>query len=131
MTIDELRAKGLIILECISGSKAYGLDTPQSDTDIKGVFVLPKKDFYGLNYIKQVNNETNDIVFNAILPAFQIAGIEFVKVPIGFFEGSIYRQKMSVLGGNTLKRFHIIFDLKNSHIYLRPNRLWDIPYSNN
>ena len=63
MTISELREKGLIILECISGSKAYGLDTPSSDTDIKGVFILPKKDYYGLTYIPQINNETNDIVF--------------------------------------------------------------------
>ncbi len=63
MTIEELKKKNLIILECISGSKAYGLDTPTSDTDIKGVFLLPKSDFYGLNYIPQVNNETNDIVY--------------------------------------------------------------------
>lgn len=63
MTIDDLRNRGLIILECISGSKAYGLDTPTSDTDIKGVFILPKAEYYGLNYIPQVNNETNDVVF--------------------------------------------------------------------
>jgi uncharacterized protein len=63
MTIQNLRDKGLIILECISGSKAYGLDTPNSDTDIKGVFLLPKSEFYGLSYIPQVNDETNDIVF--------------------------------------------------------------------
>lgn len=63
MTVDDLRKKELIILECISGSKAYGLDTLNSDTDIKGIFLSPKKDFYGLNYIEQVSNETNDIVF--------------------------------------------------------------------
>lgn len=63
MTIEELRNRGLIILECISGSKAYGLDTPQSDTDIKGVFILPKEEYYGLNYTPQVNDETNDTVF--------------------------------------------------------------------
>lgn len=63
MTIDELREQGLIILECISGSKVYGLDTPDSDTDIKGVFMLPKAIFFGLNYIPQVSNESNDIVF--------------------------------------------------------------------
>jgi predicted nucleotidyltransferase len=63
MTIEFLRENGLIILECISGSKLYGLDTPTSDTDIKGVFLLPKSDFYGLKYIPQVCNETNDIVF--------------------------------------------------------------------
>jgi len=63
MTIEELRNNQLIILECISGSKAYGLDTPSSDTDIKGVFIFPKSKFYGLTYVPQVNNESNDIVF--------------------------------------------------------------------
>ena len=52
-----------LLLKCISGSRAYGLETPQSDTDYKGIFVLPKKLFYGLNYTDQVNNETNDIVY--------------------------------------------------------------------
>ncbi len=63
MTIEDLRSRGLIILECISGSRAYGLDTPSSDTDIKGVFLLPKEEYYGLNYTAQVNNESNDIMF--------------------------------------------------------------------
>lgn len=63
MTFEEIRNKGLLLLECISGSKAYGLDTPSSDTDIKGVFYLPKDHFYGLNYIEQVSNETNDIQY--------------------------------------------------------------------
>ncbi|MCI5057718.1 MAG: nucleotidyltransferase domain-containing protein [Flavobacteriales bacterium] len=63
MTIEQLKERGLIILECVSGSKAYGLDTPQSDTDIKGVFVLPKDEFFGLDYVPQISNETNDIVY--------------------------------------------------------------------
>lgn len=63
MTIQELKDKNLLLFECISGSKAYGLNTPKSDTDIKGVFYLPKDQFYGLNYIAQVNNETNDEVY--------------------------------------------------------------------
>ena len=40
MTLEELRASGHIIFECISGSRAYGLATASSDTDIRGVFVL-------------------------------------------------------------------------------------------
>lgn len=63
MTIQEIKSRGLLLLECISGSKAYGLATPQSDTDIKGVFYLPKDQFYGLDYIEQINNETNDEVY--------------------------------------------------------------------
>ena len=63
MTIDDLKLNNLILLECISGSKAYGLDLPTSDTDIRGVFYLPKDQFYGLDYISQVADATNDIVY--------------------------------------------------------------------
>ncbi|SMC81140.1 nucleotidyltransferase domain-containing protein [Moheibacter sediminis] len=63
MTIEELKKSGSIIFECISGSRAYGLATATSDTDIRGVFVLPKEQYYSLNYIDQMNNETNDVVY--------------------------------------------------------------------
>lgn len=63
LTIDDIKNNGLLIFEAIVGSKAYGLDNARSDTDIKGVFVLPKEKFYGLEYIGQVNNESNDIVY--------------------------------------------------------------------
>jgi uncharacterized protein len=63
ITIDSVKENGWLVFEVITGSKAYGLDTAKSDTDIKGVFVLPKELFYGLNYVEQINNETNDIVY--------------------------------------------------------------------
>jgi uncharacterized protein len=63
LTIEYIKDNGLLIFESISGSKLYGLDTATSDTDIRGVFVLPKNMFYGLEYTGQVNNETNDIVY--------------------------------------------------------------------
>lgn len=62
-TIEDLKASGNIIFECISGSRAYGLATASSDTDIRGVFILPKENYYSLEYIGQINNETNDIVY--------------------------------------------------------------------
>ncbi len=62
-TIEELKKSGSIIFECISGSRAYGLATPNSDTDIRGVFILPKEQFYSLDYVGQINNETNDIAY--------------------------------------------------------------------
>lgn len=63
MHLHDLDNNTHLLLKCISGSRAYGLATPSSDTDIKGVFVLPKKQFYGLEYTEQLNNETNDIVY--------------------------------------------------------------------
>jgi uncharacterized protein len=52
-----------LLLKCISGSNAYNLALPTSDTDIKGIFVLPKKELYGLTYTEQVSNGTNDEVY--------------------------------------------------------------------
>lgn len=63
MTLKELKKSGSIIFECIGGSRAYNLNTPTSDTDIRGVFIVPKEKFYSLDYVGQVNNETNDIVY--------------------------------------------------------------------
>jgi len=67
MTLSELESDSShLLLKCISGSQAYGLALPHSDTDIKGVFVQPKKEYYGLTYIDQINNETNDIMYYEI-----------------------------------------------------------------
>lgn len=39
-----------IILEGVTGSKAYGLDTEKSDTDIKGVYLLPTETVLSLGF---------------------------------------------------------------------------------
>ena len=63
MTIADLRRQNLILFEAISGSRAYGTNLPHSDTDLKGVFVLPADQFFGLDYLPQIANDTNDEVF--------------------------------------------------------------------
>jgi len=66
ITIKDLKDKNLLLFECLSGSKAYGLDTPKSDTDIKGVYYMPKELFFGLTYVPQIANESNDEVYYEI-----------------------------------------------------------------
>lgn len=66
MTIQNLKSQNLILFEAIAGSKSFGLNTPTSDTDIKGVYYLPKEKFFGLDYIPQITNETNDEVYYEI-----------------------------------------------------------------
>lgn len=39
-----------IVLEGITGSKAYGLDTEHSDTDIKGVYLLPTETILSIGF---------------------------------------------------------------------------------
>lgn len=66
MTIQDLKSNNLILFEAISGSRSFGLATENSDTDIRGVYYLPKEEFFGLNYIPQISNETNDITYYEI-----------------------------------------------------------------
>jgi len=42
MNIELLKKSNTIIFETIAGSISYGTNTPQSDTDIRGIFRLPK-----------------------------------------------------------------------------------------
>lgn len=63
MTLEEARSPRCRLLEVVSGSRAYGTDTPESDTDLKGVFVQPLDGLLGLRREEQINNESNDIAF--------------------------------------------------------------------
>ena len=81
MTLAELRKSNCIIFECVSGSRAYGLNKPSSDTDIRRVFISPKEDFYSLNYTAQVNNETNDIVFYELRKFVELCINQFFNNP--------------------------------------------------
>ena len=66
MTIQEVKDKGLMLFETISGSRAYGTHKPTSDTDYRGVYILPVENLLGFNYIEQVNDEKNDITYYEI-----------------------------------------------------------------
>ncbi len=54
---------GKLLFNALSGSHAYGLNTPTSDIDQRGVFLLPQKKLYGFGNTEQVNDEKNDIIF--------------------------------------------------------------------
>lgn len=87
LTIEQIKNNGWLIFEAITGSKAYGLATERSDTDIRGVFVLPKELFYSLEYTSQVSSETNDIVYYELRRFMELLSrnnpniIELLNVP--------------------------------------------------
>jgi hypothetical protein len=61
MNIKEV--KSTLLYEVIAGSKAYGLDLPTSDTDIRGIYLQPNEFRLGNGYKEQINDKTNDIVY--------------------------------------------------------------------
>jgi hypothetical protein len=60
-------------------------------------------------------------VRKAVLPAFVLGGVRLADVPAGFFSGGTGAQRTSVIGGDVLKRFDLIFDTAHGALYLRPN----------
>ena len=57
-------------------------------------------------------------VKKGILPVFVLGNSRLSNVPVGFFAGAIGSQKMSVLGGEVLKQFNLIFDIANHDLYI-------------
>jgi hypothetical protein len=65
----------------------------------------------------------------AILSTFSIGSVKLSNVPVGFFKGAIGRQKMSIIGGDLLKRLTIIIDSQAGSIYLKSNNLAKLDYA--
>jgi hypothetical protein len=53
------------------------------------------------------------------MPAFGLGRERLADVPVGFFKGQIGRKTKSVLGGDVLKRFNLIFDLPRKKLYVK------------
>lgn len=74
------------------------------------------KDSYG-NIIKTKKGK---------LAGFQIGQQLYQEIAVGFFEGALGRQKISVIGGDILKRFNLIIDPERTYIYIKANELKDL-----
>lgn len=62
------------LFEVVAGSQAYGTNTPESDTDIRGVFMTEKDSHLSLKSApEQVSDKTNDITFFELKRYFKLA----------------------------------------------------------
>ena len=65
----------------------------------------------------------------SLLPTLRFGTTLFSNIPAGMFEGDIGRQKMSVMGGEVIKRFNWVFDQENALAFVKPNGLMNLPFS--
>jgi uncharacterized protein len=61
-----------LLFDAVSGSRAYGTALPESDEDRRGVFVLPKAQFYGLEHCPQISDERGDRVYYELGRCFEL-----------------------------------------------------------
>jgi hypothetical protein len=87
---------------------AHGLDQTLKVLDDKEL-----KDSYG--HVLKVRT--------AVLPLLRIGTDTLRNVPVGFFQGMVGRQSMSVLGGDILRRFHLVLDADRKVLWLKKTSL--------
>jgi predicted nucleotidyltransferase len=55
---------GRLIMRCVSGSQAYGMATPESDVDIRGIFVPTMKYMLGfMNRVEQIELKPETVIY--------------------------------------------------------------------
>ena len=71
-TLERVRLPDLLLFDAVSGSHAYGTQTPKSDTDRRGIFIVPDSFHAGMDVIEQVADEKNDEVYYELTRFFQL-----------------------------------------------------------
>lgn len=63
-----------LLFETVSGSHAYGTQTPESDLDLKGIYCLSASAWLSLNEPpKQLSDARNDVVYYSLKRFFELA----------------------------------------------------------
>jgi len=62
-----------VLFSCLSGSHMYGTSTPESDVDVRGVFIPPREYFLGFQTIEQASCKDPDTVYYEIRKFMRLA----------------------------------------------------------
>ena len=56
-----------------------------------------------------------------LVPKFDLGGFEIYNMPVNLVKTKVDSPTTALLGGNLLKRFHIVLDFEKKFVYLKPN----------
>jgi len=74
MNIEQLKQSNRIIFECIAGSHMYALNNPNSDIDIRGLYVNPSVEYLGLQEpAGQISDDKHDTTYYSLKRFFELA----------------------------------------------------------
>lgn len=65
----------------------------------------------------------------AILPSMNLAGVDLRNIPVLVGDSGVsYYGRAGIIGMPVLKRFNTLIDYPNSVVYIKPNKLFDVPF---
>lgn len=98
-----------MLYNVISGSRAYGLDTPASDVDIRGVVCPDLTWFFGLKNFEQVDNQKKDVCFYSLKKFFDLA-----------LKNNVHALEMLWMPERTVNYVHPVFQkvLDSKHLFM-------------
>lgn len=74
MNVAQLEASGRVLFKTLTGSHAYGLNTPQSDMDYRGIFYRPMQEQLSLKQQPdEVGDDKQDVKFYSLRKFFELA----------------------------------------------------------
>ena len=71
--MDTKETQQYLILKCYGGSIAYGTNTPESDVDVRGIFIPPKDYWLGLKRVDQCIGKDPDTDYKALARYLELA----------------------------------------------------------
>jgi predicted nucleotidyltransferase len=101
--------EGHCLYSVLSGSRAYGIETPTSDYDYRGVLWLDEKYLLGLSKCEQVESSTKDITYYSLNKLFQLS-----------LKNNVHAMEILWMPERSVQMIHPLFQqvLDNKEIFL-------------
>ena len=106
-TLTRVRRDDMLLFEAVGGSVAYGTNTPESDEDLRGVFIAPQSFLTASESIDQVQDEKGDEVY------YELG--RFVEL---LSKSNPNALEMLFLPEDCIRHRHPVMDLLNPNLFL-------------